>query len=130
MELLVQGQGRSRNCVIIVDVEGIDRAQGKGLIVADGVDVIGGDQQAIIEFVVPGHDGGQEFGDGALAGGVGGHPGDLLVGLDGDSAMLAAADHQERDRHEGDDGEQDQRNDERDAAFRGTRGNGRGASDA
>ena len=109
------GEARCRlGLVIVIDVEGTADAVGEPA----GVDVIGGDQQAVIELVGGGQDGGEQLGLGAFEGRVGGEPGDGLVGLGHHGALLAAADHQEGDRHEGDDGEQEQGDDEGDAALR------------
>jgi hypothetical protein len=58
---------------------------------------------------------GNELGFGAFDGSVGGEAGGGLVGIGGDGALLAMTDHEEGDRHKGDDGEQNQRDDEGDA---------------
>ncbi len=116
---LVGVERRAGNGVIVIDVCGIGKSgwDGPG-VEPGGVDEVGRNHQAVFEFVGPGHHRRQGFDDGAIASGIGGQAGDGLVGGGGDRAVLAAADDQERDRHEGDDANQDQGDDEGDAALR------------
>ncbi len=101
--------------IIVIYVEKV----GTAVCETERINVIGRNPQVKIVGVGGGEDGREQFGLGALQRGIRRQARHGLVGGRRHRALVAAADSQERDRHERDHRKHDQRNDQRNASLLG-----------